>query len=128
MEAEKVHDERADTSSEGVVLIVRQHNRYGAAHAGERVRVDASELSNRSTMEACMTLEAYEAHRAKQAAKKADPPKVSQLKATVDAELARIQEQALEKQRKREEAAKAAPPAIEPAALEKSKGGKKQPK
>lgn len=125
-EEPKVHDERADKGSAGVVVIVRKHNKYGAAHAGEHVRIDEQELMNRSTMEACMTLEAYEEHLAKQAEKKAEPPKPSQLKASVDAELKRIQEQAEAKQRERERLAAEAPPATEPSHLEKAKGKKQK--
>ena len=107
---EVVHDHR-EGSGEGVVLIVRQHNTYGRAKAGEKVRVDASEVNNRSTMEACMTLEAYEAHRKKAAAKKAEQPKPSALKAAVDEGLERIRQQAEERERKRAELEANAPPA-----------------
>lgn len=124
---ETIHDMRdPQAGGEGVVLIVRQHNKYGPAHAGEKVRVDASELLNRSTMEACMTLESYEKHRAAKAAKKSEAPKSSQLKATVDVELKRIQDQALERERKKAELAVQAPPATEATRLSPMKQQKKQ--
>lgn len=128
MSEETIHDLRERDGEAGVVLIVRQHNKYGTAHAGERVRVDESELQNRSTMEACMTLETYEKHQRERAAKKPEPAKSTQLKATVDAELKRIQEQALEKQRKREAAAATAPPPVTPSTPPTTaKAKKKQP-
>lgn len=111
-EEETIHDMRdPNVGGEGVVLIVRQHNKYGSAHAGEKVRVDKAELSNRSTMEACITLADYEAHLAAKAAKKIEKPKAPPVKAIVDEALERMRQQAVERERKKAELEANAPPA-----------------
>lgn len=107
----KIHD-YSSGSGESVVLIVRKGNRYGAAVAGERVRVDKGELHNRSTMECCMSEEAYEEFLADKRAKAKEParPYKSPIAAAVERDLERL-EQAKAERKKREEAlAEEAPP------------------
>jgi hypothetical protein len=113
MEA-KIHDLRSGGGSgDGVVLIVRKGNKYGPAHAGERVRVDACELQNRSTMEACMSEEDYEKYLADRAAKakKAAEPKKTPISAAVDEGLERLAKAAQAKQLERAAREAEAPPA-----------------
>jgi hypothetical protein len=110
--SDKIHDLRSGGDGDGVVLIVRRGNKYGPAHAGERVRVDASELRNRSTMEACMSEEDYAKFLAERAAKaKKAEPKKSQLASLVDDGLQRLMRAAQDKQREREALEAEAPPA-----------------
>jgi hypothetical protein len=113
MSEEKVHDLRADHGDDGVLLIVRKGNRYGTAVAGERVRVDKKELGNRSTMEACMTEDAYQRILDERAAKAAERehPKKSGVAAAVDEGLARITREAEERAKRQAELEANAPPA-----------------
>lgn len=78
-----VHDERGNPNEDGVVLVVRDGQRYGAALAGQRVRVNTKELKNKSTMAACMTPEELAERVAKLKAKLEAKPKISQIAAAV---------------------------------------------
>jgi len=94
----EIKDYRIKKKFDGVELIVRPGNRYGNSPAGDRVRVDESELNNSSTMSACMTdAEAEELERKREAArleseKRRGVEKRSGVRGMVDAALARISE------------------------------------
>ncbi len=74
-------------AAETVVLVVRPGHKYDKTLAGGRVRVAKADLEDKSTMRVCMTIEEFsevEAAREKRRLEK-QKPKVSRLKATVEA-------------------------------------------
>lgn len=113
MSEPKTHDYRTDRrEGAGARLVVRKGNKYGAAHAGEHVLVDEDETRNRSTMEACMSLEDFEAYQ--EALRKAErakaQPKRSPIAELVDAGIQRIKEDALRRAKEQAAREESAPP------------------
>lgn len=93
-EVNKLWDYTERDRKNGVELIVRPGNRYGAAEEGARVLVDPTELKNPSTMSSCMTkAEAAELERKRVEALdaiEATRKKPSRIMAVVEEGLARI--------------------------------------
>lgn len=85
----KLVEERAPDT---VILIVRPGGKYSDAKEGQLVKVAASELKSKSTMQACMTIEERDEIAAKKEARAAETaaPKKSGIVAIVEAGIARL--------------------------------------